>query len=381
MTVVAVTQRVVTVAEVNERRDCLDQQWSAFLTSAGITPLLLPNRRDAALALLGRVETAGFLLTGGNDLESLGGDAPERDELENTLLKMAIEKQIPLLGVCRGMQVIQNAFGIELGPVSGHVTASQQVLVDNIPRAVNSYHNWGATRSSAEIPAFAIAEDGVIKGIRHAELPIMGIMWHPERRNPFSDRDIEMFRKHFTPSHDRRYRGEREGTVYWVTGLSGAGKSTIGRELAATLRAQGRPVIFLDGDEIREVLGNDLGHTADDRRISAMRNAKMCRMLSRQGTDVVCCTISMFREIRDWNRAHIPNYYEVYLNVPIEVLKKRDPKGIYNAAEKGALSNVYGIDLDWDEPDSPDVAILNDGTTSPEAVLKQILCELEEARR
>src|SRR5580698_6756198 len=141
-------------------------------------------------------------------------------------------------------------------------------------------------------------------------------------------------------------QGEPEGgRVYWITGLSGAGKTTIGRLLWDRLRAAGRPAIFLDGDALREVIAEDLGHSRESRRRSAMRNARLCRMLSAQGTDVVCPTISLFHEIQVWNRRNIPGYCEIYLRVPMEELRRRDAKGLYAAADRGELRDVVGLDV------------------------------------
>ena len=135
------------------------------------------------------------------------------------------------------------------------------------------------------------------------------------------------------------------GRVFWITGLSGAGKTTLGWELTTRLRAAGRPVTFLDGDALRSVIAEDLGHSKDDRRQSAMRNARLCRLLAEQGGDVVCATISLFHEVQRWNREHISGYREIYLRVPIKELQRRDSKGIYGRARRGDAPDVVG--LDW----------------------------------
>jgi len=167
-------------------------------------------------------------------------------------------------------------------------------------------------------------------------------------------------------------QNQDEGTVYWVTGLSGAGKSTVGKAYAKRLRATGHPVIYLDGDVLREVFANDLGHSLAERLAVAMRNARLCRMLAEQGVDVVCATISMFHEVRAWNRSHISLYREIYIRVPMAELIKRDPKQIYARALRGELDHVMGIDLPVDEPESPDLILDNDGAQPIEALVEQI---------
>src|SRR5580700_128682 len=122
---------------------------------------------------------------------------------------------------------------------------------------------------------------------------------------------------------------EVPGRVFWITGLSAAGKTSIGRALSADLRSCGRTVIFLDGDTLRAAVSNDLGYSIENRRAAAMRNGKLCRMLAEQGFDVVCSTISLFHDVQRWNRANIPHYNEIFVRVPLEELKRRDTKGIY----------------------------------------------------
>jgi adenylyl-sulfate kinase len=164
-----------------------------------------------------------------------------------------------------------------------------------------------------------------------------------------------------------------KGTVYWITGLSGAGKTTIGRLFYDHLKALDRNIIFLDGDILREVFGNDLSHTLEDRKISAGRNSRLCKMLADQGTDVVCATISMFKDCRQWNRDQIENYKEIYIRAPIDVLKSRDSKKLYSRAEKGEIKNIMGIDLKIEEPENPDIILDNDGKSTPDELTNKLL--------
>lgn len=164
-----------------------------------------------------------------------------------------------------------------------------------------------------------------------------------------------------------------KGFVYWITGLSGAGKTTIGKLLYEKLKEGKDNVVFLDGDILREIFGGDLGYSVEDRKKSAMRNSRICKELSEQGIDVVCATISMFKECRDWNRKNIENYKEIYIKVPIEKLIERNQKGLYSMALKGEIKNVMGVDMDFEEPQNPDIVILNDDSLEPLNIIKKII--------
>lgn len=162
----------------------------------------------------------------------------------------------------------------------------------------------------------------------------------------------------------------KTGHVYWITGLSGAGKTTIGRLWYQKLREEKENVVFLDGDALRPILSADLGYTEGDRRKSGMRNMRLCKLLSDQGLDVVCCTISMFHEVRSWGRANIPNYHEIYVKVTIDTLLRRDQKGLYTTAK----DDVAGLHVHVEEPEHPDLILPNDGETTPEEQVNRIAC-------
>lgn len=166
-----------------------------------------------------------------------------------------------------------------------------------------------------------------------------------------------------------------KGTLYWVTGLSGAGKTTISTLLYRYILSKKRNIVFLDGDAIRAVYNNKDYSDEGRERVSYM-NMRLFKLLTEQGIDVIAAVIGMKNEYRKWNREHIDNYKEIYLKVPIEVLIKRDSKKLYSRALNHEISNVYGIDLPYEEPIAPDIIAENDGKNSPEEVCTQIVEQL-----
>jgi N5-(cytidine 5'-diphosphoramidyl)-L-glutamine hydrolase len=197
MKAIGITQRVTVVPRYGERRDCLDQAWARFLSACDLLPIMLPNVPEVTLSLCESLPLAGYILTGGNDLEALGGEAPERDASENVLLDLAERQNRPVLGVCRGMQVIQQRHAIPLRRVEGHVATRQTIRINGESTEVNSFHNFGAMGSRPPLDVWASAEDGVVKAIRHSNHRVIGIMWHPERFDPFRSDDIGLVRRIF----------------------------------------------------------------------------------------------------------------------------------------------------------------------------------------
>lgn len=145
------------------------------------------------------------------------------------------------------------------------------------------------------------------------------------------------------------------GRVYWITGLSNSGKTTIGTVLYYDLKKKGHNVIILDGDLMKQIASGSekAGYEVHDRMIRAKRYSLMSKLLADQGQWVIVCAIAMFDEIRNWNRENIKGYIEVFLDAPEEVLKARDKKGLYKEVHKP-------VEL----PKHSDIVLLNDGSFS-----------------
>ena len=158
-----------------------------------------------------------------------------------------------------------------------------------------------------------------------------------------------------------------KGTVYFFTGLAGAGKTTVGGLFYRRLKARKTNVFCMDGDAMDGVFERT-GYSTAARLKDAKAQFRLCRALSEQGIDVVMCSISMYDEIRDWNRANIDNYREIYIKVTPDTLYRRAQKKLYSSGAK----EVVGVDLPWDEPDSSDLVIENEGGEEPEAIVERI---------
>lgn len=165
--------------------------------------------------------------------------------------------------------------------------------------------------------------------------------------------------------------GAQKGTLYWITGLSGAGKSTFGRIIYRKLKEKKETVIFLDGDEVRAGLCDDLGYELQDRKICALRYSKLSELLVGQGFDVVFCTISMFDEVRLRNREKIKNYVEVYMKTSLKVLFERNQKKMYSNSSNER--KLVGLDITAEEPKNPDYIIETENLSELDDYAEKIL--------
>lgn len=161
-----------------------------------------------------------------------------------------------------------------------------------------------------------------------------------------------------------------EGFNVWLTGLSGAGKTTIALALEQDLLARGLRVERLDGDTIRGGLTRDLGFSKEDRDKNIERVSFVAKLLSRNGVAVISSFISPYREARGNVRQESTNFIEVYVNAPIEVCASRDVKGLYAKAFAGEIKGFTGVDDPYEAPDSPEVTVYTDRETVDESVAK-----------
>lgn len=169
---------------------------------------------------------------------------------------------------------------------------------------------------------------------------------------------------------------ENQGLVLWLTGLSGAGKTTIARGVEHELKRRACLVEVLDGDVMRTNLCKGLGFSREDRETNIRRIGFVANLLSRNGVIAIAAVISPYRSIRDEIRDMSDRFMEVYVNAPLEVCEARDPKGLYAMARAGELLAFTGIDDPYEPPLEPDLVCHTDIET-PEESIRKIVDKLE----
>lgn len=197
MNIVLYTQRVDIVKSYGERRDCADQNIAKFILTCGFLPVPIPNVKEVAERMVSEMKPSGIIFTGGNSLVTYGGDAPERDETEQALLRLALERKIPVYGFCRGMQTILDFYDCKLQEVAGHVAVKHVVDGTWGKREVNSFHNQACLSVKDPVEVLEKTEDGVIEAIQIKGEKIIATMWHPERETKFQKQDIALVKTLF----------------------------------------------------------------------------------------------------------------------------------------------------------------------------------------
>lgn len=163
----------------------------------------------------------------------------------------------------------------------------------------------------------------------------------------------------------------REGFVVWLTGLPGAGKTTIAKKLAEELRRRGHRVEIMDGDEVRRNISPELGFSKEDREIHVKRVAYISKLLARNGVAVIVGLISPYRETRDYARELIGDgFYEVFVDCPVKVCMERDPKGLYKKALAGEISDFTGVQDPYEPPLNPELVLKTSEEDLEESVSK-----------
>lgn len=163
-------------------------------------------------------------------------------------------------------------------------------------------------------------------------------------------------------------------SVLWLTGLAGAGKTSIAQEVTAQLRAAGRSAVLLDGDEVRAAISDEsVGYDRESRLKNAFRICRLAALLEAQDMLVVVATMSLFSEVHQWNRENFGHYFEVFVEVTLDDLKRRDQKGLYTGAVGSSRSNVVGMNMQGDMPKHPDLTVFNGSPERPVSELARLI--------
>lgn len=197
MKVIAYTQRVSILEDYNERRDCADQMIPNLLQYCGYIPIPIPNVPKLVESIMTEIRPKGFFFSGGNSLVKYDGDAPERDETEKILTDWAIKNDLPVFGICRGMQFLADYFGANLSKIENHVRIRHKIHGIINREAVNSYHSFGLFNVPDILKALAYAEDNSIEAFKHNTFKIIAVAWHPERESIFSNEDVKLIKDFF----------------------------------------------------------------------------------------------------------------------------------------------------------------------------------------
>ncbi len=204
---IAITQRLIVHNDYFEIREALDINYCKLLFSCGFIPIVLPYEVDFNYYFK-EFDIKGVFLTGGNDLYVCSSDklSFKRDLYEKNLLKYCIDEDIPVFGICRGMQLIADYFKCDFKKINGHINRNHSLIINEDSlyieelkkiNIVNSYHNFAINSLSKHLKVSANSDDGEIEAIEHKRYRIFAQMWHPERNKPFNEDEINLIKEFF----------------------------------------------------------------------------------------------------------------------------------------------------------------------------------------
>ena len=206
---IAVSQRITKLKKIKESRDSLDVRLTKLLFDCNLKPILIPNvlnsKKKLLNSLLTKLKLKGLVLTGGEDF----GKNKNRDETELNLLNWALKNSLPILGICRGMQLIGKYNNVKLERISNHVkkyhAVSNKSKIYKFDKKVNSYHEYRISKCPKGFQVSAISNDNTIKAIESKKFKTLAIMWHPERNRKISKNDISNIKTLFKINEKKSY--------------------------------------------------------------------------------------------------------------------------------------------------------------------------------
>ena len=161
--------------------------------------------------------------------------------------------------------------------------------------------------------------------------------------------------------------------VIWITGISGAGKTTLAQSLTRILKPRLPELVLVDGDTIRDLFGTGLGFSEPERIVQIRRLQSLAKMLDEQGIVCVVAALYAHPDLLAWNRENFRDYLEVYIEAPLSLVQQRDAKGLYAAARAGKMANMVGIDIPWHAPQAADVVIDAATGEPPERLARRVV--------
>lgn len=187
--IIAITMKQTSNELYKEHLDSIDCRWLEFINYCGLMPLLIPNNIQVAKKLMLKNKVHAILLTGGGDPFVISKEATNRDRVENFLIKYGEKHKTPVIGVCRGMQVLLGRKGSSFKLIPDHVATKHVINIYGKKRIVNSFHNYAPIDVNPSFKIIANTSDGTIEGVANKEFRQLGIMWHPEREEIFMKED------------------------------------------------------------------------------------------------------------------------------------------------------------------------------------------------